>query len=191
MSCHGTVAQTLLWGFLCAQLGHELSVMLVFAGSSGHTQKIAFTVAGEALMFSISLCLLEALETALPLLDTYDCLLFRLVSKAVEIIRYCLPSNLGISGLPRWAGGEKPAFVCQEFGLPESTHGQKLSDFLSALVKQTREQKGKVEWHCHKLRFAVSGAVLVVYLEIMKLPLCFYLNPVGLHFEQNSWSGAH
>ena len=68
-----------------------------------------------------------------------------------------MPGNLGVSGLSRWAGGEKPAFVFQEFSLPESTPGQKLSDFPSALVKQTQEQKGKVKWYCHKPRFAISG----------------------------------
>lgn len=47
----------------------------------------------------------------------YDCLLFRLVSTAVDIIRYYLPGSLGISGLPRQTEGEKPAFVCQEFSL--------------------------------------------------------------------------
>lgn len=71
-----------------------------------------------------------------------------------------MSGNFGGSGLPRRAGREKLVFVCQEFSLPESIHWQKLSDFLSAFSKQTQEQKGKVEWHCHEPHFAVSEGCL-------------------------------
>ena len=90
------------------------------------------------------------------LLGHLPCLLLGMDSKAVETIRYWLSGDFSSSDLP---SGQKLVFVCQ-FGLPESIHWQKLSDFLSAFGKQTQEQKSKVEWLCHKPCFAISEGSL-------------------------------
>ena len=107
-------------------------------------------------VFHTSHYLLEALEAALPLLGTYNCLLFRIVSKVVETIRSWLPGNFGISGLSRWSGGKKTSF-CLPGVWPPWVHrlaeAFRLSD---CFCKQIQEQKGKVEWHCHGLHFAIS-----------------------------------
>lgn len=137
-------------------------------------------------VFHTSLCLLEsASETAWASMDTYPCLCFRIVSKAVEIIKYWLPGHFGISGLPRWTGREKLAFVCQEFSLPESTHWQKLLHFLSALVSRHRNKKAGLSGIVTNCALLFLRAVLVVCLEIMKLAVCFYLSPISLHFQQS------
>lgn len=70
MGCPGTVARTLLWRLLCAQLGSELCDVGIFWELRKYPENDLYPDMRGSDVFHTSLCLLEALETALPLLRT-------------------------------------------------------------------------------------------------------------------------
>lgn len=129
-------------------------------------------------VFHASLCLLEpASETASALLGTSPASSLELALKELR------QSGIDWRFQDLWSPKVgQLAFVCQEFGPPESAHRQEPSDFLSALVSGHRNRKAGFEPHCRKPCFALSEGCLGGSPGNMKLALYVYLNPISLQF---------